>query len=115
MRLISYPTDDPVINTDDSSKIAKLGVCKGILPKKKGSQNCAFLDIANGDFSESGRHIHVQNLGEYPPPRDIVMPVNNLELNVCKTKVMVISRILLLLHVQFKVDDTPNGRSPRKD
>ena len=33
----------------------------------EGSKNCAFLGIANGEFSESGRHIHVQNLGENPP------------------------------------------------
>ena len=29
----------------------------------EGSQNCVFLGIENSDFLESGRHIHVQNLG----------------------------------------------------
>ncbi len=33
----------------------------------EGSKNCALLGIANGEFSESRRHIHIQNLGETPP------------------------------------------------
>ncbi len=59
------------------AKFAKLGVFWGILSNwvfsaengiLKGPKIVLFIGIVNSDFSESGRHIHVQNLGEKPPP-----------------------------------------------
>ncbi len=62
-------------------KFVKLALFLGILPKKhpicphwvffaengilKGPKIVAFIGIVNGDVLEAGRHISVQNVGEY--------------------------------------------------
>ncbi len=66
------------------AQFIKLGVFWGILPKStqldpnwvfsaengilKGPTIVLCVGIANGNILKSGRHFHVQNLGENPPP-----------------------------------------------
>ena len=57
--------------TQKAPNLAKIGCFSAENGILQGPKIVLFIDIAKGDFSESGRHIHVQNLVENPfPPSD---------------------------------------------